>query len=181
MHHPPQIGTTPNTELLGTTAGIILTAVVAVAGLAVLIGATFWADLHPATERLPVPRRGEVSGSGTSAEVSPGQGDNPREHISDRHVPEGGHPHGKPASWALVAVVLAAFTTGGLAIIAHAWWLMWTCAGICLLALPAGKIIGIMNETVAWGSTPAATRDSRADQEADPGDRKVLAGDDPPV
>jgi hypothetical protein len=66
-------------------------------------------------------------------------------------------------------VVVAAFTTGGLAIIAHAWWLMWTCAGICLLALPAGKIIGIMNETVAWGSTPAATHDPAHDQQADPG------------
>jgi hypothetical protein len=181
MRHPPEIGTTPNTELLGTTAGIILTAVVAVAGLVVLIGMTFWADLHSATGRLRVPRPGEVSASGTSAEISPGQGDNPRESPEQRHVPEGGHPHGKPASWVLVAVVVASFTTGGLAIIAHAWWLMWACAAICLLALPAGKIVGIMDETVAWGSTPAATQDSRAGLEADPGDRRVSAGDEPPV
>jgi hypothetical protein len=78
-------------------------------------------------------------------------------------------------------VVVAAFTTGGLAIIAHAWWLLWTCAGICLLALPAGKIVGIMDETVAWGSTPAATHDSRADLETDPGHRRVRAGDAPRV
>jgi hypothetical protein len=169
VHHPPEIRTTPNTELLGTTAGIILTAVVAVAGLVVLVGAPFWADLRSATGRLRVPRPGEVSDSGTSSEISPGQGDNPREQIKDRHVPEGGHPHGKPASWVLVAVVVAAFTTGGLAIIAHAWWLMWTCAGICVLALPAGKIIGIMNETVAWGSTPAATHDPAQRQGADRG------------
>lgn len=169
MHHPPEIGTTPNAELLGTTAGMILTAVVAVAGLAVMIGAVFWADLRSATGRLRVPRRGEVSGSGTSAEISPDQGDNPWERLEHRHVPEGGHPHGKPASWVLVAVVVAAFTTGGLAIIAHAWWLMWTCAGICLLAIPAGKIIGIMDDTVSWGSTPAVTQGSAHDREADPG------------
>jgi hypothetical protein len=168
MHHPPEIKTTPNAELLGTTAGIILTAVVAVAGLAVLLGATFWADLHSATGRVRAPRRGEVSGSGTSAAISPGQGDNPWESLEHRHVPQGGHPHGKPASWVLVAVVVAAFATGGLAIIAHAWWLMWACAGICLAALPAGKIIGIMDETVAWGSTPAATHEPRADLEAEP-------------
>jgi len=181
MRHPPEIGTTPNTELLGTTAGIILTAVVAVTGLVVLIGMTFWADLHSATGRLRAPRRDEVSGSGTRPEISPGQGDNPRESLGQRHVPEGGHPHGKPASWVLVAMVVAAFTTGGLAIVAHAWWLMWTCAGICLLAIPAGKVVGIMNDTVAWGSTPAATHDSRAGLEADQGDRRVPAGDEPPV
>ena len=169
MHHPPEIKTTPNTELLGTTAGIILTAVVAVAGLMVLLGVTFWADVHAGTGRLRVPRRGEVSGSGASAETSPGQGDNPRERIEHRHVPEGGHPHGKPASWILVAVVVAAFATGGLAIIVHAWWLMWACAGICVLAIPAGKIIGIMDETVAWGSTPAAIHNSAHDQVTDPG------------
>jgi hypothetical protein len=33
------------------------------------------------------------------------------EQIEDRHVPEEGHPHGKPASWALVAVTTAAFIT----------------------------------------------------------------------
>jgi hypothetical protein len=112
---------TAKAELLGTTTGIILTAVVAVAGLVALI------------------------------------------------APEGGHPHGRPASWVLVAVVVAVFATGGLAIIGHAWWLMWTCAGVIVLAIPAGKIIGIMDETVAWGSTPAATHDPAQDQETDPG------------
>jgi hypothetical protein len=148
---------------------MILTAVAAVLGLALLIGGVFWAALPPDTgRRLRIPRRDETSGRGTNPEISPGQGDNPRERLEERHVPEGGHSHGKPASWVLVAVVLAAFTTGGLAIIVHAWWLMWTCLGICLLAIPAGKIVGIMDETVSWGSTPAATNDSAHNQELDP-------------
>ena len=63
----------------------------------------------------------------------------------------------------LVAVVIAAFITGGAAIIAHAWWLLWTCIGIVVLAIPAGKVVGIMDDTVAWGSTPAAIHDSHPD------------------
>jgi hypothetical protein len=165
---PPEIGTTPNVELLGTTTGMIVTAVAAVVGLAVLIGGVYWAAVpRPMGNRLRIPRRGEASGSGTNPEISPGQGDSPWEEVGERHVPEGGHTHGKPASWALVAVVLAAFTTGGLAIIVHAWWLMWTCAGICLLGIPAGKMVGIMDQTVSWGSTPAATNDSQRGLETD--------------
>jgi hypothetical protein len=94
---------------------------------------------------------------------SPGQGDTPWEHVEDRHVPEGGHPHGKPSSWVLVSIVMLAFAVGGLALITHAWWLFWTCAGIVLLSIPAGKAIGIMNDTIAWGSTPAAAQPREVD------------------
>jgi hypothetical protein len=71
----------------------------------------------------------------------------------------GGHPHGKPASWALVTVAMLAAVTGGLSMIAHAWWLLWACIAIAVLAIPAGKTIGIMDDTFDWGSTPAATAD----------------------
>ena len=68
-------------------------------------------------------------------------------------VSVGGHPHlhGRPVSWALVSIVIAAFTVGGLAIVNHLWWLFWTCLGLTVLAVPAGKIIGIMNDTVLAG------------------------------
>jgi hypothetical protein len=168
MHPSPEI-TTSNAELLGTTTGIILTAVVAVAGLAAMLGLVFWADAPPDTRRLKIRRQGEISGSGPTGQISTGQGDRPEERIEDRHVPQGGHPHGKPASWVLVAMVIAAFTTGGIAIIAHAWWLVWTCAGIIVLAVPAGKVVGIMDDTVSWGSTPAAAHDSSQAPQADPG------------
>lgn len=58
-----------------------------------------------------------------------------------------------------VAVVTATFATGGAAIITHVWWLLWACIAIVVLAAPAGKAIGIMDDTVAWGSTPAATHE----------------------
>lgn len=87
-----------------------------------------------------------------------GQGDRPWEREQDRHVPAGGHPHGKPASWALVAVIVAAFGAGGAALILHAWWLFWASAAVVLLTIPAGKMIGIMDDTISWGATPAATQ-----------------------
>jgi hypothetical protein len=160
-------------ELLGTTTGKILTAVVAIAGLALLLGAVFLADGQPDTRRLKVRRRGETSGSGPAGEISAGQGHRPWEQIEDRHVPEGGHPHGKPASWVLVAMVTVAFITGGAAIITHAWWLLWACIGIVVLAVPAGKMIGIMDDTVAWGSTPAATPDPPQGPEDDRGQNQA--------
>jgi hypothetical protein len=190
MSPPPEVGTSQE-ELLGTTTGIILTVIVAVIGLAVLLIPMFWAAGHPNTRRPAARQRpgkihgavqtddprsvtrrrddnreGDVAGSAGDAG---GQGHWPSERLEDRHVPEGGNPHGKPSSWALVAAVTAAFITGGLAIITHTWWLLWACSGIVVLAIPAGKAIGIMDDTVAWGSNPAATHDPPQDPEADPG------------
>lgn len=156
--YPPEVRTS-KVQLLGTTTGMILTAVVAILGLAVLLGMVFLADGLPHTKRLKARRPGGASGSRPPGEIPAGQGQRPLEQIEDRHVPEGGHPHGKPASWVLVAVVTAASVTGGISIITHTWWLLWACIAIVVLAIPVGKMIGIMDDTVDWGSTPAATSD----------------------
>jgi hypothetical protein len=166
MYPPPAIKTS-HTELLGTTAGLILTAVVAVAGLVVMIGAVFLADTHPGTRRMAARRRGELEGSGPGTEIAPRQAGTPWDQGDHRQVPEGGHPHGKPASWVLVAVVIAAFAAGGVGIIAHAWWLVWTCVGLVVLAIPAGKVIGIMNDTVGGANTPASAHDPSQHEDAD--------------
>jgi hypothetical protein len=168
VYPPPELRTS-QVELLGTTTGMILTAVVAILGLAALLGMVFLAEGLPPAMRKKLPRRGRASGSGRPEGISAGQGDRPWEQIEDRNLPLGGHTHGKPASWVLVAVVTAAFLTGGMAIITHLWWLLWTCIAIVVLAVPAGKMIGIMDDTVAWGSTPSATHDPPADPQADPG------------
>ena len=158
MSPPPELRTS-QVELLGTTTGMILTAVVAILGLAVLLGMVFLADGLPPAVRSKI-RRGNASDGGhRNGEIPDGQGDRPREQLEGRHVPEGGYPHGKPASWVLVAVVTAASVTGGISIITHAWVLLWACIAIVVLAIPAGKMIGIMEDTVDWGSTPAATSD----------------------
>jgi hypothetical protein len=165
---PPELRTS-QAELLGTTTGMILTAVVAILGLAVLLGMVFLADGLPPALR-PKIRRGDASDGGQAGEISDGQGDRPWEQLEGRHVPEGGYPHGKPASWVLVAVVTAASVTGGISIITHAWVLLWACIAIVVLAIPAGKMIGIMEDTVDWGSTPAATSDPQPPaREADRG------------
>ena len=150
VYPPPELRTS-QVELLGTTTGMILTAVVAILGLAALLGMVFLADGLPPAMRSKI-RRGGASG-GRNEEISDGQGQRPWEQMEDRHIPPGGHTHGKPASWALVTVVTVASLAGGLSIIAHTWWLLWACIAIAVLAIPAGKMIGIMDDTVDWGST----------------------------
>jgi hypothetical protein len=152
---------------------MILTAVVAILGLAVLLGMVFLADGLPPALRARI-RRGEARGSGRDGDISDRQGQRPWEQVEDRHIPEGGHPHGKPASWILVTVVMAASAAGGLAIIMHTWWLLWACLAIVVLAVPAGKIIGIMEDTVDWGSTPAAA--SGPEPQAEPHAPTLMAG-----
>jgi hypothetical protein len=83
----------------------------------------------------------------------------PAEVLEHRHIGEGGSPHGKPSSWVLVAVIIAAFAGGGLALIIQSWTLFFVCVGIVGLSIPAGKLIGIMNDTVSWGSSPGADDD----------------------
>jgi hypothetical protein len=75
-----------------------------------------------------------------------GMSDRPRTH---------GSPHGKRSSWLLIATVIVAFAAGGAALATHAWWLFWACLAVVVLAIPAGKAIGVMEDTVSW-ETPAA-------------------------
>jgi hypothetical protein len=77
----------------------------------------------------------------------------PLEKLEHRHIGHRGSPHGKPSSWALVAVIIAAFAAGGVALIIQLWPLFFVCVGIVGLSVPAGKLIGIMDDTVSWGSS----------------------------
>jgi hypothetical protein len=82
------------------------------------------------------------------------------------------HRHGRPASWVLVGVIIAAFCAGGVAIIAHLWVLFWVCAGIVVLSVPAGMLIGIMKDTVVVDPGPRALPPTTGpNSAADPGVR----------
>ncbi len=175
MHPPPEVRT-PAVLLLGTTTGMILTAVAAIAGLALLLGAVYLADSPPDAIRRKARRDGGASGTGHAGEISAGQRPRPWERIEDRHVPEGGHPHGKPASWMLVVPIITGFIAGGAATITHTWWLLWTCAATVVLAVPAGKVIGITDDAVAWGSTAV-----EAASDAPRGPEAYRAQDQPPL
>jgi hypothetical protein len=43
------------------------------------------------------------------------------------------------------------FVAGGLAVVNHLWLLFWVCLGVTVLSVPAGKLAGIMNDTVLAG------------------------------
>ena len=99
--------------------------------------------------------------------------------------PLGGHEHvhGRPVSWVLVAVLVAAFIAGGLAIVNQLWWLFWVCPAVAVLSVPAGKVIGIMNDTVVAGD-PARQEGQGCDVAADYGsatDPGVNVGARPPA
>jgi hypothetical protein len=80
------------------------------------------------------------------------QGTAPGNQLPDEE-PIGDHSHtyGKPASWVLVGVAIAAFMTGGFAIVYGIWWLFWACLGLTVLAIPVGKAIDIMGDAVLTG------------------------------
>lgn len=61
-----------------------------------------------------------------------------------------GNPHGRPASWIVVGTAFVAFALGGIALILHAWVLMWICAAVAVLMFPIGLAIHIMDDTVGW-------------------------------
>lgn len=75
-----------------------------------------------------------------------------------RHEPGelavGGHTnlHGRPASWAVVALVIVFFVAGAFAIVNQAWLVFWVCVGLVVLSMLAGWAIGIMKDTVLAGN-----------------------------
>src|SRR3984885_15968209 len=71
VYSPPELRTS-QVELLGTTTGMILTAVVAILGLAVLLGMVFLADGLPPAFRSKI-RRGGGRDSGHPRGVFSGQ------------------------------------------------------------------------------------------------------------
>lgn len=73
---------------------------------------------------------------------------------------EHGRAHGRPSSWILVAVVLGASVAAGLALILHVWPLFWACVAVVGASIPAGKIIGIMDDTMTWGQAPPVEHQS---------------------
>jgi hypothetical protein len=86
------------------------------------------------------------------------QGSAPGQHQpGEQPVGDHEHLHGRPTSWAFVAVLIAAFIAGAFAVVDHLWPLFWVCLGITILAVPAGKLVGIMGDTVVDGDPSAQT------------------------
>ena len=88
MYPPPEVRTS-NAELLGTTTGIILTAVVGILGLAALLAMVFLAEGLPPTMRMKMRRRGRASGSGHAGELLLGRATGPGNRSKTGTFPKG--------------------------------------------------------------------------------------------
>jgi hypothetical protein len=93
--------------------------------------------------------------------------------IHDSTVTGHSQVHGRPVSWCLVSLVIAALITDGAALIEDMWWLFWVCAGIAVVSVPIGMLIGIMNDTVVESRPAQDPRPVAKDSGsvADPGAR----------
>jgi hypothetical protein len=115
----------------GATTGIwIIVVVVVVAGLVVWLSA-----IGLAARRSERENPGERGSEGTMIDSAHGAW----------HEPLGArlHRHGRPRSWMLVSVAIAALYAGGIAVIIHLWALCWACAGMMVLAVAVAKAIGV--------------------------------------
>ncbi|HXP53676.1 MAG TPA: hypothetical protein VN847_01915 [Streptosporangiaceae bacterium] len=86
------------------------------------------------------------------SEEAPEQGTLPGNQLPGE-LPLGDHPHtyGKPRSWVFVGVTIAVFIAGGFAMVFDIWWLLWGCLGAIVLAVPVGKAVDIMGDSVLNG------------------------------
>lgn len=84
------------------------------------------------------------------------QGTAPGQH-QPGETPLGDHEnlHGSLKSWALVVILIGAFVAGAFAVVLKLWPLFWVCLGIVILSVPAGKLVGIMDDTVLEGDPSA--------------------------
>ena len=95
-----------------------------------------------------------------------------------REVPFGGpsgRRSGRPRSGVLLGVVIVACYASGLAVIGHLWVLFWVCAGLVILAVPAGKVIGTLKVIEITDDTVAAEHGPRAGWHRRPRTRSVTA------
>ena len=56
--------------------------------------------------------------------------------------------HGRPLSWVTVAIFLAAFATGGVALTVGAWWLFWTCVGVVAASVVLALVVDVVSDVV---------------------------------
>ena len=119
-----------------------MTAVVAILGLAVLLGMVFLADA------LPQPSARRYGGVIPAATARSGRSLTVKVTGPGNSLKAGSSPRGL-SPWQ--ARILGTRHRGH-GRFGHR-------IAIVVLAIPAGKMIGIMDDTVDWGSTPAATAD----------------------
>jgi hypothetical protein len=96
--------------------------------------------------------KGETQGMNLHTDGPSQHGTAPGNHEpGERSV--GGHPHlhGRPTSWLFVAVIIVAFVAGAFGVVGKVWPLFWVCLAVVVLSVPAGRLVGVMGDTVLAG------------------------------
>lgn len=75
-----------------------------------------------------------------------------------RKLGEQGSAHGRGSSWAIVTIALLACTAGGVSLILQAWVAFYASAAVFALCIPAGALLNIMDDTVAYTTPPPPRR-----------------------
>jgi hypothetical protein len=91
----------------------------------------------------PVTASGVVAGAGSSgggAETAPFISQVPGTPV---HFPS---YHGRPVSWVAVALIVAGFLAGGLALVFGIWWLFWASLAIAAVGGLLGLATGIFED-----------------------------------
>lgn len=58
---------------------------------------------------------------------------------------DGGHG-ATVTAWIITAVIVLAFIVGGVALIAHTWWLFWVGVALFVVGVIGGRVTHIMDE-----------------------------------
>jgi hypothetical protein len=104
MSPPPTIYT-PQSELDGTVAGMIVTAVVAAAALALLIGLVYWANKHPGVRK---PKAQQPQGAHRPVQAAAARGAVPAPDTPGSPPPRASAPSSTQAQAAEPAVSMVA-------------------------------------------------------------------------
>lgn len=71
-----------------------------------------------------------------------------------RPLSKRGHTHGRPSSWTVVGVIIGSVIVGSVALIFDIWPLLYAMAGVFVLGVIGGRVVGIMDDTVTYTEAP---------------------------
>jgi hypothetical protein len=101
-------------------------------------------QVEPGTMGGARPESGGSGGAAVSPDVAGGSGTGVTAVAQQAQAPTGEHEsfHGRPVSWVAVALILAGFLAGGLALVFATWPVFWVGVGLVVV----GSLLAAMSD-----------------------------------